>query len=105
MTQKQERNTSTFPGALCGFWWCLSIILLTVLDQWTKHLAEIHLKGNQGISLIPGVLELSYLENRGMAFGMFQGRQVLFLFCVWPFSQCFCICMRVYRKINITCLF
>ena len=96
MTQKQERNTSTFPGALCGFWWCLSIILLTVLDQWTKHLAEIHLKGNQGISLIPGVLELSYLENRGMAFGMFQGRQVLFLILCMAF---FAVLLYLYARI------
>ena len=83
MTQKQERNTSTFPGSLCGFWWCLSIILLTVLDQWTKHLAEIHLKGNQGISLIPGVLELSYLENRGMAFWDVSGQTGTFSYSVY----------------------
>ena len=31
------------------------------------------------MTLITGVLELQYLENRGMAFGMLQGRQMLFL--------------------------
>lgn len=87
MTGKQDRNTSTFPVTLCGFWWCFSVILLTTLDQWTKYLAERRLKGAPDISLIPGVLELSYLENRGMAFGMFQGRQILFLtLCILFFA-------------------
>lgn len=96
MIENKNRNTSTFSGALCGFWWCFSIILLTVLDQWTKHLAESHLKGTQGISLIPGALELSYLENRGMAFGMFQGRQVLFLIlCILFFAVLLYLYVRI----------
>lgn len=42
-------------------------------------MAVVHLKDNDAFVLIPGVFELHYLENRGAAFGIFQGKQVLFL--------------------------
>lgn len=61
----------TLAGIICA-------ILLLILDQFTKYLAIIHLKGKQAVSLIPGVLELKYLENRGMAFGLMQGKITLF---------------------------
>ena len=56
----------------------LSTFFLTVLDQWTKHLAVTHLQNQSDISLIDGVLSLHYLENRGAAFGVFQNRQGAF---------------------------
>ena len=58
----------------------LSVLCLTALDQWTKYLAELHLKMKAPVILIPDILELHYLypENRGIAFGMFQGMTYLF---------------------------
>lgn len=50
-----------------------------VLDQWTKALAVRYLAGGRVISLIPGVLELRYLENQGAAFGMLQQQQTFFI--------------------------
>lgn len=62
-----------------GLFACLiSAAGLIGLDQWTKALAVTHLKGQQELVLIKGILELRYLENRGAAFGMFQGRQFFF---------------------------
>lgn len=52
--------------------------ILYWLDQFTKQLANTHLNGSDSIILIPGVLELRYLENRGAAFGMLQNQQWLF---------------------------
>lgn len=57
----------------------LTDALLIGLDQWTKHLAVSGLMGKQKKVLIPGVLELDYLENRGAAFGMLQNQQWFFL--------------------------
>ena len=62
--------------------WLPDILLILagiLLDQFTKHLAVVYLKGSQPVSLIPGVLELRYLEHRGAAFGMMQGAKVFFL--------------------------
>ena len=39
---------------------------------------------------------MSYLENRGMAFGMFQGRQVLFLILCMAF---FAVLLYLYARI------
>ncbi|MBO5371784.1 MAG: signal peptidase II [Lachnospiraceae bacterium] len=54
-------------------------VLLILFDQFTKRLAVIHLKDAANIELIPGVFELSYLENRGAAFGIFQGQKTFFI--------------------------
>ncbi len=57
----------------------LIILAGVLLDQFTKHLAVLYLKGQAAVVLIPGVLELRYLENRGAAFGILQGGKVIFL--------------------------
>ena len=49
---------------------CILMILLTMVDQWTKSLVVHHLKGQSDVILIPGVFQLHYLENRGAAFGI-----------------------------------
>ena len=55
------------------------------LDQFTKFLAQSRLRGSEGFSVISGVLELRYVENRGIAWGMLQGKIPLFL--VFPVSH------------------
>ena len=57
----------------------ISVILLILLDQLTKIWAVVRLKDQPAISLIRGVFELQYLENRGSAFGMMQGARVFFI--------------------------
>lgn len=59
----------------------LAAVLLTALDQWTKYLAVLHLKGQSPIVLWDGAFELYYLENRGAAFGILQGQKAVFLIC------------------------
>lgn len=56
----------------------LLFVVLVAVDQLTKYLVVLNLKGQEPIVLIPKVLELRYLENRGAAFSMFQNRQWLF---------------------------
>lgn len=56
----------------------LAIMIGVTLDQYTKYLAMTHLQGNP-ISIIDGVFELHYLENRGAAFGLLQNQQLFFL--------------------------
>ncbi len=56
----------------------VSTVALVVLDQIVKGWAVERLKGQAAIALWPGVFELSYVENRGAAFGMLQGQRWLF---------------------------
>lgn len=52
----------------------LLMITLILLDQITKYLAKIYLFiPDTYITLIPNILHLQYLENTGVAFGMFKG--------------------------------
>ena len=62
--------------------WGIDILIIfagVILDQVTKYFAVLYLKGQEAILLIPGVLELRYLENRGAAFGILQGGKIVFL--------------------------
>lgn len=56
------------------------IIFLIAIDQITKQVAVLNLKDQSAICLIENVLELQYLENTGIAFGMFAGKITFFLF-------------------------
>ena len=72
---KQE-TTSSAKQYLPALIWCALAVLA---DQFTKWLAVTFLKDQEPFVLIPGVFEFRYLENRGAAFGIFQGKQYLFL--------------------------
>ena len=52
---------------------------LVLLDAVVKEIAAGVLKGAAAIPVIPGLFDLAYVENRGCAWGMFQGR-------VWPLA-------------------
>ncbi len=62
----------------------IAILVMILLDQWTKYLAVIYLKDQPLGShfLIPNVLQLYYLTNgnTGAAFGMLKGHTLLFIF-------------------------
>ena len=55
------------------------IIGLILIDQLSKVWALSALRGTEGIAVIPNVFELSYLENRGAAFGILQDHQIFFV--------------------------
>ena len=75
MTDKKScmgRGKSVILGVIC-------FAVLVFADQLTKWLAVLRLKDQPSFVLIKNVFELYYLENRGAAFGIFQGKRVVFL--------------------------
>ena len=52
---------------------------LLFVDQWTKQMAINYLLGGYDITLIPGVLELHYLENTGAAFSIMENKTFEFV--------------------------
>lgn len=73
--------------------------LLVAIDQWTKALAVLKLKNQQPFVIWDGVLELSYLENTGAAWGMLKNKQIFFyvltaVFCVIVLYEVY----RLYKK-------
>ena len=55
------------------------VATLVLADAITKELAAGYLKGSAAVSVIPNLFNLAYVENRGCAWGMFQGQ-------VWPLA-------------------
>ena len=49
---------------------------LVLADAVTKELAAGYLKGGPPLHVVPGFFNLAYVENRGCAWGMFQGSAV-----------------------------
>ena len=60
------------------FIFVVSSIFLIALDQLTKYFATKYLQHNKPFVIIDNVLELTYVENRGAAFGILQNKQLLF---------------------------
>lgn len=59
----------------------IAVIAATViLDQISKILVLAYLYGEQ-VTLIEGVLRFTYVENRGMAFGLLADHRWVFLIC------------------------
>ena len=55
------------------------IVLLFVIDRLLKlYLIEL-LSGGTTISLVPGVIQLCYSENRGAAFSILSGHRILLI--------------------------
>lgn len=61
------------------FFLAIGTVLLVMLDQVTKWAASVYLKGKGPFPLIKGIFELYYLENRGSAFGLLQGKRFFFI--------------------------
>ena len=79
------------------------VVLLVVIDQVSKLLAVKYLI-DAPYQLIPGVFELHYLENRGTAFGMMQGKQLLLLLvtmCVLLVALVYFIKLPWIKSMNI----
>lgn len=57
----------------------LACAVLVAADQITKRLAVLHLKPLGSVTLLKGVLDLTYVENAGAAFGIMQGARWFFV--------------------------
>lgn len=83
----QNKHTKLYIRAV------LLVLGAVALDQLTKYLAVVHLKGKEAFVLWKGVFELHYLENSGAAFGILQNQK-------WFFLAAGCLIILL-----VTCLF
>ena len=60
-------------------WSILGIILLVAIDQFSKWMIVFSVKPNGPITIIDGLLQFVYVENRGAAFGIMQNKQWFFV--------------------------
>ena len=94
-----KKKRAGFAALLCT--------LLIVLDQITKALTVSVLKVHD-IVVIPGVLTLTYVENRGAAFGIFQNKRFFFLITAVMIAVLHtamrCLIKESYRILRMLCI-
>lgn len=59
--------------------YCIIAVIVLILDILTKHWAAAALINISTMPVINGVLHFTYVENSGVAFGMFRGQRVIFV--------------------------
>jgi signal peptidase II len=60
--------------------WAVAVaVAVFFLDQGIKSLVEGSMRVGQSISLVPGLLDLTYIKNDGGAFGILGGSRLLLL--------------------------
>lgn len=57
----------------------ISSLMIIAVDYITKRLAQVYLAGNASKALIKNVFALTYVENRGAAFGILQDSRSVFI--------------------------
>lgn len=57
----------------------IATVALVLIDQITKLIALVKLRPIGNITILKGFMDFTYVENRGAAFGMLQGKQWLFI--------------------------
>lgn len=57
----------------------LIIILIIAVDQVTKYLATTYLRPIGSIDIVKNIFSLTYVENRGAAFGILQNQRWFFI--------------------------
>ncbi|MDD5864790.1 MAG: signal peptidase II [Firmicutes bacterium] len=60
------------------FYYCLFAAGIVAADQVTKFLTVANIPPYQDLPFLPGVLNLTYVQNTGAAFSSFEGQQWLF---------------------------
>lgn len=74
----------------------LIIGLLTALDQLTKFMITSSFELYESRPVIKNVLSFTYIQNRGVAWGMFQGKRVIFLILT---AIILLLCFYIYSNI------
>ncbi len=49
------------------------------LDQWSKYLVRTSMQMGESIPIIDSIFHLTYIENEGVAFGLFSGHTNIFV--------------------------
>jgi signal peptidase II len=77
--ERVERPASLFSRRSLSF--AATAVAVIALDRWTKQLAIEHLlqSGARSVPLIGEYIRLTYVENRGAAFGVLQDQTAFFI--------------------------
>ncbi|MBQ8167513.1 MAG: signal peptidase II [Lachnospiraceae bacterium] len=75
MNKKEHKSIRVFLLPM------IFIALLTALDQFTKYIVTSGFELHESKKIIDGVFSFTYIQNRGMAWGMFQNKIPIVVIC------------------------
>ncbi len=76
----------------------ITAILCVAADLITKQIALSALAPDKSVVVMDGVLNFTYVENRGMAFGLFSQHRYIFLFLSFVLLIAVAVFLFFYRK-------
>ncbi len=81
--------------------WCILIVGLVLLDQITKILVATNMTLYESIPVIPNIVSITYIHNRGAAWGMFSEHRWVFLLITAVAIIIMPIILYRYRKVHV----
>ncbi len=77
-------------------------LIMLVIDQYIKYIIDIHFFVTETVPIIDNFLNLTYVQNRGMAFGLFQGKiDIVSIFAIIAVIFIFVNFIRTFKKIDV----
>ena len=61
------------------FLYLIPLVIILAADQISKFLVAKNMAVGESFTLIPNFMDITYVQNRGAAFGIFQGRKILLI--------------------------
>ncbi len=89
------KERSTLSRRSSGVIVLLVAVALLAVDQATKYFVLLYLRPQAAVTVISGLLEFSYVENTGAAFGLLKGHMWV-VYLVTAIAFC-CITAAVFR--------
>ncbi len=74
-------------------------MIITVIDQILKSLIVKNILPANNISFLNGLINITYIKNKGAALGILQDRQIFFI-CLTVFMIVFFIYLYACKKLN-----
>lgn len=93
-----ETSTSNKRSVWKRVRYVAAMVVLVLVDQWTKALVLRDLAGGTVVNPLPGILQFRYVENTGAAFSVLTGR-TLFLSAVTAVILLIAIVLLLLEKV------
>lgn len=101
MNEKRKKNLGSKYSTkrlLWGLYTSIGVLGLVILDQLSKAIAVTNLKNSDSVTVIKGLFALTYVENKGAAWGVLSGRMSILVIITIILIPLFVFCMHKINK-------
>lgn len=101
MNEKRKKNLGSKYSTkrlIWGLYTSIGVLGLVILDQLSKAIAVTNLKNSDSVTVIKGLFALTYVENKGAAWGVLSGRMSILVIITIILIPLFVFCMHKINK-------